>query len=338
MRYIVCFLFSLFLAGANAQIKPEFFPEDATEEGIAVRCFCKPGVKNKSRSKGLKLEYSYLSGGDFLAEDTIFQQPFSSLKSIQQFEVDMKAPIINKKGFKFLIGYKYFSEKYSINTAGADYNETFRQLGKGTLKSSSVSVFLTKPLDERRYTAFRLRYSANGNYSGIINFDQQYAIYKLLGMYAIKKSEDFEWGFGLNFVKSFRRTNILPFLLFNKNFNNRWGLESALPGYVFGRLNANQGNILLFGVEYNSQSYRMGIKDTPTGDLDFALNHSEILFSVELEHQFAKWIWASVKSGYQLNFSTDFEEKSANTTSFNAEPTSPFFFRVGLFVSPPDLD
>ncbi len=336
MRYTLCIVFSLLIFVANAQIKPGFFPEDATEEGIVVRCLCEPGVQNKSRSRGLELKYSYLSGGNFKPEDSVFQKPYSALDRIQQFEIDLKVPVINKEGLKLLLGYKYFLEKYNFKQVGPDYKEVFQELGDRSLKSSSLSMYLTKPLNETRYLAFRLRYSSNGNYKGIMSFDQKSAIYKALGMYAIKKSSDMEWGFGINYAKSFRRDNILPFVLFNKNFNRRWGIESAIPGYVMGRFNADEKTILLFGAEYESQSYRVDVPETSIGDLDIALNHSEVIFSVEMERMVSKWIWANLMIGYQLNFSTDFETKSDNFETFNAEPTNAFLIRLGIFLSPPD--
>ncbi len=129
--------------------------------------------------------------------------------------------------------------------------------------------------------------------------------------------------------------NLLPFFVYNRTFNSRWGVEAALPGFVFSRLNINQNNILLAGIEYDSKSYRMNVEDASNGPLDYAMNHSEFLTSVELEHLFASWIWASVKAGYQMNFSSDFESKSLFTTDFKVEPTNAMFFRVSLFLSPP---
>ncbi|MBK8501526.1 MAG: hypothetical protein IPL46_04565 [Saprospiraceae bacterium] len=169
-----------------------------------------------------------------------------------------------------------------------------------------------------------------------MDFGGQYAIYKGLAFYGIKPNENLEWGFGLNLSTGFRRSTILPFFLYNRNFNDRWGLESALPAYIFGRLNLGRKSIMLLGAEYSSGSYRLGVNSSNKSLLDYALNHSEIIGSLRLEQQLSSWLWANVKVGYQLNFSTDFDSKAINTSSFQVEPADGFFFRIGAFISPPD--
>ena len=105
--------------------------------------------------------------------------------------------------------------------------------------------------------------------------------------------------------KGFRGISALPFFLYNRNFNNKWGIESLLPGLIYGRYNLNARNILLGGVEYASQSYRLSVEESGVNELDYAYNHSELQFAVRWEHQFVDWLWASLKFGYQMNFSSD---------------------------------
>jgi len=319
-----------------AQVKPDFFPEDISPEGIAVRCFCKPGVQNKSRSKGLEISYSWLGNGTFKDEEGKFTAPLSQYKTWQQLEIDLKVPVINKDNLKVLLGYKYRSESFDVSRFGGDFTETFQGLDASNLKNSSLSAIVTKPLNATKYLALRLRYTASGNYSGLMDFGSDYAIYKGLALFGVKPDEDFEWGIGLGVVSSYRKTTVLPLFLYNRNFNERWGLESALPGYIFGRYNLSRKSILLFGAEYNSDSYRMKVKQVGNGVLDYALNHSEVLGMLRLEQQIAPWVWGNVKAGYQLNFSSDFESKSVGTTSFQVEPSDGFFFQIGVFISPPD--
>ena len=336
MKIFLPILLIVLLNETNAQVKPDFFPEEVDPDGIHVRCFCKPGVRNKSKSKGLKISYGWLGDGTFEPEDVTLNQPYSEFEKIQNFEFDMKVPLVIEDDLKILIGYKYFFEKYDFRLIGADYSDTFLELDQRKLKNNSFSFYMSKPLNETRYMGFRFRYSLNGNYKGWANFVNHYAIYKATAVYMIKPNPDLEWGFGLNASRSFRRMNLLPFFVYNRNFNSRWGVEAALPGFLFSRINVNEKNILLAGIEYDSQSYRVSVEDAANGPLDYALNHSEFLASMELEHQFSSWVWASFKFGYQMNFSSDFESKSLVTPDFKVEPTNAVFFRVTLFVSPPD--
>ena len=335
-RIILAILCFFLVQGVMAQVKPDFFPEDVSQEGVEVRCFCTPGVRNKSRAKGINLSYQFIGGGTFTEEDNTLAAPYTDYDRWEQWEFDIKAPVWNKEHLKILLGYKYAFEVFHIGRLGADFPETFGALDQASLKSSSLSAIVTKPLNEEHYLAFRLRYTANGNYSGLMDFDGRFAVYKGLAVFGLKPTEDFEWGFGLNVSKSFRRTSILPFLLYNRNFNTHWGIESAFPGYVYGRYNVGPRSILLFGAEYGSDSYRLGVTLPNDELLDYALNHSEVLCMVRFEQQIAPWVWGNLKLGYQMNFSTNFESKSLNTPGFNVEPTNAFFVHVGLFLSPPD--
>lgn len=332
-------LFVLFLFGEislNAQVKPDLFPEDLIENEIETQCYCTPGVYNKSKSRGIVLAYGWMQGGTFNEQDFPFTSQLSTYDRLESLEFKIKAPILLRDNFKLLIGYQHFSEFFSFQNVGTDFNPVFNELSKERLKSNSISLIVSKPLDETRYLAFRFKYTSSGDYNNLFSFDHRFAIYKFLGLYAIKPHEDLEWGIGLALSKSFRRNNVLPFVLFNKNFNKHWGIESVLPGMIFGRYNINKANYLLFGAEYNSESYRIDINDNNNPTLlDYAYNHSEIILSNKWDHRFTPWVWGSIKVGYQFNFSSEFEAKNMVTAGFNTNPTGSPFFNISIFISPP---
>lgn len=336
MKLATTIFFFLMAEVLSAQIKPELFPEDIAVGDTPVRCYCKPGVRNKSRSKGLQISYASIAEGDFKDEEGFLTSEPSHFNRWTRFEFDIKAPIINRDGFKLLIGAKRITERFNINRFGQDYTDAFQALDAAKLKNTSLSAIVTKPLNEKNYIGVRFRYNANGNYGGLMDFDEIYGVYKVLAAFGIKKHEDFEWGFGLNFSKSFRRTNLLPFIIYNRNFRNSWGIETAFPGYFFGRYNFNPKSILLFGAEYGSDSYRMTFSNEADEFKDYAFNHSELRYLLRLEQQFAPWVWGNLRFGYQMNFSTDFESKNLAAPEFMVDPSNGLFFEIGIFVSPPD--
>ncbi|MFK7770675.1 MAG: DUF6268 family outer membrane beta-barrel protein [Saprospiraceae bacterium] len=336
MKYYFFILLILFGETTFSQIKPDIFPEDLLENEIEVRCYCSPGVYNKSRSRGIELTYGWMNGGTFNEQDYPFTSQLSEYNKLENLEFKLKAPLVLKDNFKLLVGYQHFSEIFSFQNIGADFNPAFRELNNERLKSNSLSLIVSKPIDETRYLAFRFKYTSSGDYNTLFSFNSRYAIYKFLGLYAFKPNENLEWGFGLAVSKSFRRNNILPFILYNKNFNKHWGIEAVLPGVIFGRYNINQSNIFLFGAEYNSESYRIDInEDSNLPLMDYAYNHSEVILSGRIEHRFAPWVWGSIKAGYQFNFSSEFEAKNSFTSEFNTNPTGSPFFNISIFISPP---
>ena len=319
----------------TAQTKPDFFPEDVNPDQLALRCFCQPGVRFKSRSRGLELSYALSGPSTFEPEKGEFSEPYSSFDRLSHFIFKLRVPVINRDAIKLLIGYNYEKEAYRFGQIGTDFQDVFEDLDGHSLRSNSFSVILTKPFGETAYLAGRFRYSANGDYPTIMDFGKEYSIYNALLSLGFKRTEDFEWGFGIWYSQSFRRASPLPFVFYNRNFNHRWGVEAVIPAYIFVRFNLSDKDILLTGFEYDSQSYRIAIDRSPLTDYDYAINHSEMVLNLKWERWLAPWIWLDLQAGYQLNFSTDFEAKSLETPSFEVEPTPSPLFKVGVFLSPP---
>jgi len=334
MRLLILGIILLIGNIGKGQIKPNFFPEDIPQE-LALICYCKPGVADKSRSRGLSFSYGFIGSGNYTPEAPVtFSPPFSRLSGSTNLELKIKVPVLLNHRTRIILGYDYFSEFYNFETIGNDFGEIFREIDNSPLKSNGYNLIISHSLDETHYLGFRYKYSLNGNYSGWTNFDSQFAIHNFMGIYGTKKSEDFEWGVGLLFSSSFRKTTALPFLLYNRTFENNWGIESVFPANFFMRYNFNPKTIALFGIEYNSESYRINTDENPVNQLDYAFNHSEIIVSARLERHLAAWFWINTKIGYQNNFSSEFEAKSSTITTFNAAPQNGLFFQVSLFLSP----
>lgn len=131
----------------SAQIRPDFFPEEIQESEIGVRCYCKPGVRYKSRSKGIKFIYTSQGSGTLKDEDGEFNAPLTKYKNLESFEFDIKAPLVLKDNFNLIIGYKLYKESFSFDQVGADYSNIISQLRGQSLRSSTLSLFGTKPID-----------------------------------------------------------------------------------------------------------------------------------------------------------------------------------------------
>ena len=335
MRFFTLIILCFLSSNIFGQLKPEFFPEDITVENYEGVCYCEPGVVNKSRSKGLVISYGLFDSGNYLPEtsnSTSFTP--SNLDAFNQFEFKIKVPIILKERTKFLIGYSYYIETYNFENVTESFSETINTLDNNTLKSNGISALVSHSLSEKNYLILRYKYSLNGNYNGFVEIDNRYAIHNFMGLYGFKKSDQFEWGVGFLFSTSFRRTSGLPFLLYNRTFNDRWGIESIFPANFFLRYNLSPLTITALGLEYNSKSFRLDVEDSAGDLLDFAYNHAEILLSLSIERHISSWIWANAKFGYQRNFDSEFDTQNDLTTDFQADLQSGLFFQIGLFVSP----
>ncbi|NNE29711.1 MAG: hypothetical protein HKN16_08740 [Saprospiraceae bacterium] len=333
---ILAVLLIFSLPGLWSQEKPNFMPEDIESNYMELECLCKPGVINKSRSRGIDIHYIQILGDSFEEEKPYyFSDDPSSLKRTQALTLKIKAPLINKEGMKFLLGAFYSSENFTFDEIRQDFQNPFQHIDGIRLKHSGIEALFTKSLNDRHYTNFRIRYMANGDYKGVLDFSDKYRILNASGVFAFKKNDNMEWGIGINYAKSFRRTLLVPFIIYNKTFNERWGLEAVLPTMVVGRYNFSPRSILLFGIQYNSRSYSIDVPET-FGPVNYAMNHSELRLGVGVEKHIQDWLWINLAGGFQENFSTDFEALDASDFSFKVEPKSSPFIKLGIFLSPPD--
>ncbi len=332
MRTILLIIQLLCFVLLFGQDLPAYLPEDTESQMLDLRCLCKPGVWNKSASRGIEISFLHVVPNKLEEEDGYpLNKPLSEL-SIQNLIIKLRFPIINKEGFKVIGGVMYRPEHYDFRKIGADYANVFNYLNSERMKSSGFEGLITKSLNEKFYTALRLRLAYNGDYSGFIKFKDRYSIFNASAVLGIKKHDHLEYGIGLNFVHSFRKTSILPFFIYNQTFNDRWGLETILPARVRVRYNWNDRSLSILELLYNSRSYAIEVDDSVPQYYQF--NHSEIRLAFSLEQRIHPWVWLEGSLGYQYNFSADFEAPGNGPASFQVEPGSSPFFKIGIFISP----
>lgn len=331
---LILFYISLQTICIQAQDRPIFLPEDI--EGISSKeiCFCKPGVSNTSKTRGVELSYLQF-GSSTLEEEEGFplSNDLSEFK-LEQINFKLRFPIVNKEGFKVIGGISYRPERYDFEAIGSDYQSVFEFLDSRTLKSSGLGLIVSKSLNEKFYAILSLRVRYNGNYDGLIDISDKFGIYQVAGVFGIKRGPDKEFAFGLNFSHSFRSTTVIPFIIYNRTFNKSWGIEAVLPSLIKLRYNIGKESLSYFSLGYNSESYAIGTNNELLDD--FNLNHSEVRASLTLEQKLFSWIWLDLTGGLQYNFTTDFESLDNSIGDFEVEPGLAPYFKIGLFVTPPD--
>ncbi len=323
---------------AFGQIITDIPVVDIDVDAVEVKSYCQPGVKNKSRSKGLVINYGSRGSGQLVNSKQDASDLNNEYSKWDNLEIKLKAPLLLKDNFKILVGYKYYQEGFNFTEIGTAHFPVISNLNDSKLKSSSFSLILNKSLDERRYLAFQLRYNVSGNFGGIAKFNDRYAAYRGLAIYGVKPSDDLEWGIALTVSKNFRRFNVIPFFLFNKNFSPKWGLEALLPGFVYLRNNISPSSIMLGGIEFGNKNFRLDIPQDGGEDFDYAYNQSHLKAVLKYEQRIVPWVWVGANVGYQYNLNTRFEGKNNNTTDFFLRARNAPFFNLSLFISPHTKD
>jgi len=330
MRFAICLFLSCLVKFVSAQ--------DLVLSPLGGS-FCKPGVVGKSPSKGLVLDYTILPNIKVSPNKNGVTQNISS----HRFRFKVKVPIIHRPNFTFLLGFAHYREEYDVTNLSNGELSILNAINDRTLKSSRISLYLLKPINQKFYLALKGDVSFNGDYNGIINFDERYLKYNIGVLLGVKPKPTLEWAVGLLFRSSFIRSSVpvLPFGLYNRTFNEKWGIEAVLPVSIKARYNINEKNLILFGPEYESRSYsldKINNGNSSNAYSEFFMKRSEVKFSVTYQHKISDWVWLNAQTGYSHNFNTSFTEIDYKGTALPVAivfPTDGVFFKVGVFISPP---
>ena len=334
MRFAICLCLSLFVNLAFAQ--------DLVLSPIG-ETFCKPGVVGKSPSKGLVFDYTVLPNIKVYPFKNGIQDLNPQNLSSNRLSFKLKAPIIYKKSFTMLVGFAHYRESYEVSRLANGDETILNSINERSLKSSRLSLYMIKPVNNKIYMAFKADASFNGDYKGLISFNSRYVKYNVALILGVKPRPDIEWGAGLLFRSSFVRSSVpvLPFGIYNRTFNEKWGIETVLPVSIKGRYRINTKSLLLFGPEYESRTYSLDNINSGTPHSNFSeffMKRSELKFAVSYQRQLTNWIWLNAQTGYSHNFNTRFTEidfKGTILPEVMVAPADGVFFKVGIFVSPP---
>ncbi len=299
--------------------------------------YCSPGVENKSRSRGLDFSYQYsgISRLNGLSERLNSYQ----VRGIESIIFKVKIPLLLKRDLKILAGYSHEPEVTQVGTSLGNAMPFLQNLNGDYLKNHGMALYAIKSLDATNYLALRFKMTASGSYNGFFSFDKQFVSYSAIGTWGIKRHRDLEYGVGLSFSKNARRTLALPFVFYNKNFNDSWGLEAAIPVNIKLRYNLDDRTIILLGYDLDNRNYGVNLATDPDNHkkvTPYFMNRTSVQAGFNIERQVVPWLWLDIKGGYSFNFNTRLHALDGTEDIFEYQPDNSLFFRMGFFLSPPN--
>lgn len=319
MRVILCLFFVCFYTSV-------VIGQDLVLSPIS-KDLCKPGVIHKSPTKGLVFDYEI--NPSVRLRSTSSASGVSETGFNKRFRMKLKAPIVLRKDLKVIAGWNYYSEEYDFNRLETDGFRLLSNINDKHLKSSRLTLSVIKPINEKIYLAVKGQASFNGDYSGMFNFDPQYANYSIVGLLGIKSQPHLEWGIGMIYrYNSNSNLPIIPIVMYNHTFNKKWGVEVLLPTKAKVRYNINERNILLVGPELESRRYYVDNH----ADRAYTMRRTDLKLDLSYQRHLGSLFWMEVSGGYIYNFSTKFETNQSDTYHYNSS-SSPFL-KLGFFVSP----
>lgn len=336
----ILLIFSLLLSTCS------FAQEDTTEivdyskfgDAEGVKRFCTQKVLNQIPQKIISVGYEYHGGftlpGVKLGPALPTLQNFQ-VNQVSALRVQANIPVISTNKIIWQLGANYWSSKYSIENSSS--NEFANRLNNNAMTSAGINTTIFKPLNEKNFLIFQASADFNGVFQQFSDVKGKALTISGTAIYGWKTSEKNMIGTGIS--RTYRAGQILhiPVILWNKTFNDRWGMELLLPARGHLRYNFSTSNILQFGFELEGNQFLMNLPNSSNGSV--FIQRGELKPRIIWDKKISGFIWLSAQAGLRYNWRFDimneYNGKNNNQLYFTSNLGNPLFFNISLnFVSP----
>ncbi len=307
-----------------------------------VKTFCNNKIVNLSPSNLLSISYDAVL--PFEMKSTGNGQTTNTLMGLNHgLRLETNYPVISKRNILVNLYANYWQSNYASSANFTEENQSFAQnLSKHPLRSTAVGALIFKPIDEKKFVLFQLEPSLNGNYNfSELNPDFGKIKNSFSALYGWKFNDN--TNFALGVTRTFRggRLLYLPILMYNKTFNENWGMELLLPARASLRYNFSVKSLLLFGYELEGQSYHLQPSASaplnnfiPNNSLE--LRKSDLRARVQFRKSISDFIWMDAQVGMRMAYRFDLDmNESSNEAILGNKIGLPLYFRFGIaLVSP----
>lgn len=292
-----------------------------------IKRYCTQKVLNQSANRFISIAYEYQGAHDFKAGPTPFNetQRYDNAKGLR---LGFFTPIVSKNSLIINLAANYWRTNYD----GPNYlfpYPLYQSLNNNGLHSAGLSATVFKPLNEKKFLLFQVIADANWQSQSGGSLPKKAITYSASAIYGFKPTENLMWGLGVSRTYRLGRPIIIPVLLYNQTFNEKWGIESVFPAKLAVRRNINKKSMLFAGYELEGNQYAMNNENLQP----HFLQRGEIKTKLTYERSLFGFWWLSIQSGLRVNGRFNVVDRyngaKANeivtTTLGNA-----FFFNVSL--------
>jgi hypothetical protein len=334
MRKVLLLLLAVFYAGfLSAQDTTKTDEPPPIDEDFSNYGDVSSGVKRYCTQKVQNLTPTKLYGGGYEV-----QGPFSitskkgesyqnnpNYNNVGDSPDDVKVQAVH--GLHLNVNYPIISKSSLIVSLTAQYQESrfifedpkgyslYRSLNDRGLRTGGIGTTIFKPLNEQRFIIIQAQGDVNGDFKSSELGTAFSSGLTLSGafVYGWKKSDRFMWGIGVTRTYRGGETLHIPILLYNRTFNDRWGVEILFPARAHFRRNFSPKSLLQLGYEIVGNSYHISnIGDQVGTDLrpydDLQLRRSEVKIRAIYEQALKNFIWISVQAGFRYNYKFNLSE------------------------------
>ena len=313
------------------------FEEFGDADNKVVKTFCTQKVSYLSPTKLISVGYETQLPFDFSSVGThglpaVIGTAQTRVSSFGGLRLGVNTPVVSRSNFILNLGLTYWNTRAVLTNPERSSN----MFGNAqALNSAGINATAFKPFDNKHFLIVQASGDLNGNYRTLGEMSTKGITYSATVVYGWKKNDNFMWGLGI--TRTYRAGQLLhiPVVLYNRTFNQKWGVEAIFPAKVNVRRNFSPTSYVMLGYEIEGNAYYLG---NSTGT-ELHLRRGELKPRITFEKQLSGFVWVSAQAGLRYNwrfnaFNTQNPTKDQRPL-FENTLGNPLYFNVSInLVSP----
>ncbi|MCC9137180.1 DUF6268 family outer membrane beta-barrel protein [Pontibacter silvestris] len=301
--------------------------------------YASPSVEGQGRSRGIIVAYERLPqfAIDSNSDDARVGNGNGQVRRNNKFEVRAFAPILNKPQTKLIFGFNYEFEEFNFENINPATYSLYNNLEDKNLKSIGAQLAYLHSIDEEKFYLVRVKGELNGDYTRDNISIGDYLKTTVDVAYGWKKSPYFAWGIGAQFGYTFGRRRVYPGVLYNRTFNDKWGVESIFPANARVRYNVSEKTLLYAGYRLEGASYNLFVNEPPLSQFGkVELRRTDVKGLVRVEQEIHDFLWFAVEGGFRQYYRNRVYEDIGSTNELiDNDLAGAGYIRVELYAVPP---
>ncbi|MBG8555226.1 DUF6268 family outer membrane beta-barrel protein [Hymenobacter guriensis] len=304
--------------------------------------FATPSVVGMGPSKGLVFHYERMPRFNVASDSKVGTLTDYKGEATKNARLIIKGyiPFLNRPHLKVVMGINYEREEFQF-APSANY-QLYQNIEDKGLKVLGAQLAVIRPVNTTNWYLFRVKGELNGDYTSSELSIKDYLKVSSEFVYGWKRSPQFSWGLGLQLGYTFGRQSIYPALLYNRTFNDKWGVEALFPARVTVRRNLSDRSLLFAGYSVDGLSYNIKLREPITNDegrqlRTLELRETEVRGRLRWEREIYDFLWFGVEGGYRYNYAFDAFDRSNNDRRkiIDSKLANAPYASLELFIVPP---
>lgn len=336
-----CFIYLLSILPCAAfaqQDSSDLFDYSQFGDAQGVKRYCNQKVLNQTPQRifslGIESQGSFEMPAIPVSAMLPAMQDFS-VNRVSALKAQVNIPVVSNNSIIWQLGANYWGSKFAFDNPGT--NLFTKTLNSHTMTSAGINTTLFKPLNEKNFLIVQASADVNGIFHTLSDISSKAFTLSATAIYGWKLSEKNMIGTGI--ARTYRAGQLMhiPVLLWNKTFNDRWGMELLLPARGHVRYNFSTTSMLQMGFELEGNQFYMNLPNSPTGTV--FIQRGELKPRLMWDKKITGFLWFNAQAGLRYNWRFDgmnqYNSRAKNQQYFSSTLGNPLFFALSLnFVSP----